>query len=209
MTERGLLFVVSGPSGVGKGTLCKALLERRPNMRLSVSMTTRAARAEEVEGRDYFFTDDEHFDGLIANDELLEYAHVHDKRYGTPRAYVKKMLDEGHDVILEIDVQGGHQVMHKAMEMTGIFILPPNYTVLKQRLMNRKTESEEQIALRIKNAIMEIRAADDYQYLLVNDELEAAVDQLESIVVAQHLRYKEKKAHLYALFNEFEEVMKP
>lgn len=205
MAERGLLFVVSGPSGVGKGTICKLLMAKRPDIRISVSCTTRAPRTGEVDGIDYFFVENKRFDEMIEQNELLEYAPVHDKRYGTPRFYVEQMLDEGHDVILEIDVQGGQQVMKTANDMTGIFILPPSYAELVARLMGRKTESEQQIRLRLKNSREELRAAEDYDYLIVNDNLSEAVDHLNAVITAQHHAFKHKHAHLQRMYEEFKE----
>lgn len=203
--NKGMLFVVSGPSGVGKGTICNLLMKRRPNLKVSISCATRDPRPGEVDGREYFFISNERFDEMIEKGELLEYACVHKNRYGTPRFYVEQMLSEGYDVILEIDVQGGRQVMAAVDEMTGIFVLPPSYQVLVERLMGRNTETKEQIELRLKNSIDEIRAAEAYNFLLVNDDLELAVEQLDAIISAQHHTFMAKKEHLHQLYKQFEE----
>ena len=186
--RRGLLFTVSGPSGVGKGTICKALMDRMPDLKLSISCTTRAPRTIESQGREYFFISEQEFDQMVENGGFLEHAGVYGKRYGTPRAYVESMLKEGHDVLLEIEMQGSMQVIAKMPETVGVFVLPPSFEELKRRLIARSTEKEEQIALRLKNGTQEMQMAYKYRYVLLNDNLEHAVDQLAAIICAERLR---------------------
>lgn len=207
MGKRGNLFVVSGPSGVGKGTLCEKLMKRRDDIRLSVSCTTRAPRPGEVDGLHYFFVSDAEFDRMIEEGQLLEYAQVHAHRYGTPRPYVEKALESGYDVILEIDVQGGKKVMNGQIAMTSIFILPPSREELVRRLVSRATDSGEQIKLRIHNAAAELRAAEEYDYLIVNKDLEQAVTSLEQVICAQRNARPAQAEHLDELYKQFQEVI--
>jgi guanylate kinase len=174
----GNLFVVSGPSGVGKGTLVALATQRLGSIWLSVSATTRAPRDGELDGVQYFFLSDEEFDELIAVDGLLEWATVHGERYGTIRKEVMQRLDQGTDVILEIDPQGAFQVKEKLPQATLIFIAPPSLAALEQRLRGRGTEDETSIRRRLSNARAELEYRDRYQVIIVNDELEVAADEL-------------------------------
>ncbi|MBZ4645285.1 MAG: guanylate kinase [Petroclostridium sp.] len=188
MKSKGLLLVVSGPSGAGKGTICKALIEKNPNVVLSVSATTRAPRNGEIEGVSYYFKSEQQFKEMIANDELLEWAAFCSNYYGTPKKYVEKMLQEGKDVILEIDVQGALKVRSKYPEGIYIFILPPSMEELKSRITNRGTESQEVINERLNTARLEFTHINKYNYIIINDRLEDAVKDLEAIIIAEKCR---------------------
>lgn len=186
--NRGILIVISGPSGAGKGTICKALLEKHDNIYISVSATTRAPRAGEVEGVNYYFLTKEAFEEKVNNNGFLEYANVHGNFYGTPKVNVEKMLDEGKDVILEIDIQGALQVKENFKEGVFIFILPPSMEELKQRIIKRGSETEESLMTRFKNAYKEINYVSKYNYAVVNDKLEVAVSKVEAIIAAEKCR---------------------
>jgi guanylate kinase len=174
----GNLYVVSGPSGAGKGTLLALAMRRLDNVWLSVSATTRLPRENEVEGVHYFFLSDEEFDDLIAVDGLLEWAAVHGKRYGTIRREVEQRLDRGIDVILEIDPQGALQVQERLPQAILIFIMPPSIEILEQRLRGRGTESEASIRHRLSNATEELAYRDRYHEIIVNDDLATAAEEL-------------------------------
>jgi guanylate kinase len=174
----GNLYVVSGPSGAGKGTLLALAIRRLDNVWLSVSATTRLPRENEAEGAHYFFLSDEEFDDLIAVDGLLEWATVHGERYGTIREEVERRLDQGMDVILEIDPQGALQVKARLPQAILIFIMPPSMEILEQRLRGRGTESEASIRRRMSNATEELTYRDRYQVIVVNDDLASAAEEL-------------------------------
>ncbi len=187
--KKGLLFVISGPSGVGKGTVCKRLLERRRDVKLSVSVTTRAPREGETEGVSYFFRTEEQFKKMIEQDEFLEYMCVFGKNhYGTPRAYVEEQRTLGNDVILEIDVQGALSVKQRCADAVMIFIAPPSLDVLKKRLAGRGTETQEAIERRFAEAERELAKAELYDYVIINDSLNKAVEDMESVFAAERLR---------------------
>lgn len=186
--QRGQLIILSGPSGAGKGTVCQAATAHNPNLKISISATTRAPRGAERDGVEYFFLDKADFEKKIEEDAFLEYAKVHDHYYGTPKAHVLQMLDEGTDVILEIDVQGAAQIKEKLGFGVLIFIAPPSIQVLKERLVNRKTDSDAQIQLRMKNALTELQQAEHYDYVIVNDTVDQAVADLEAIIRAERCR---------------------
>jgi len=177
----GKLFVVSGPSGAGKGTICNKILERVPNLKVSVSATTRAPRAGDVEGETYFFKSQEQFDAMIESGELLEWATYNGNRYGTPIWAVNDMLANGISVILEIDTQGALQVKEKMPESILIFIAPPSFDELSARLKGRATESEEEIARRIAAAEGEMELQTEYNYVVINDDLDTAIEDTEKI----------------------------
>ena len=186
--KKGLLFVISGPSGVGKGTICKKLLERRKELKLSVSVTTRAPRPGEIEGVNYFFRSEEQFQDMIERDEFLEYMCVFGKNhYGTPKAYVAEQRAQGNDVILEIDVNGALNVKKRCPDAVMIFIAPPSMETLKKRLVGRGTETEEAVERRFAEAGKELAAAGEYDYIVVNDSLDKAVNDTESILVSERL----------------------
>lgn len=188
----GRLFVISGPSGAGKGTICKKLLES-VDISISTSMTTRAPRPGEIDGKDYYFVTVDEFEEKIANDGMLEYARVFDNIYGTPKDMVIKQLERGRDVILEIDVQGGLQIKKKMPEQAVlVFVLPPDLTTLRQRIIDRGTETEEVIDKRFNEAINEIKLIGEYDYYVVNDELDDAVYDLKAIIMAERRRVPNK-----------------
>ena len=176
------VFVITGPSGVGKGTLISRLLERVPGLELSVSATTREPRAGELDGRDYHFLTAEEFDQRIEREDFLVFATYSGNRYGTLRSEVRKRLDAGHSVVLEIEVQGASQVRAAMRESVQVFIVPPDPEVLRQRLESRGTDSTEAIDSRLKVAEVELAAQGDFDHLVVNDDLERAAADLEGIV---------------------------
>ena len=187
-SNRGILIVISGPSGAGKGTICKALLEKHDNIYISVSATTRSPRVGEVEGVNYYFLTKEDFEEKVRENGFLEYANVHGNFYGTPKGNVEKMLEDGKDVILEIDIQGALQVKENFKEGVFIFILPPSMEELKQRIIKRGSETEESLMTRFKNAYKEINYVSKYNYAVVNDTIELAVEKVESIITAEKCR---------------------
>ncbi len=180
--RRALLVVVSGPSGVGKGTVVDRLLELLPSVAASVSVTTRPPRPEEVEGDDYYFVDDEAFNQLIATGQLLEWASVHRARYGTPRRWVEERLAEGVDVLLEIDVQGALQVRREVSDALLILLAPPTREELARRLRTRGTESAQERAARLEAAQAELDAAPAFDRVVINDELDRCVEEIAGIL---------------------------
>ena len=193
MNKQGLLIVLSGPSGSGKGTIVKSLLSQRDDTVLSVSMTTRDPRPGEVDGMHYHFVTKEQFEATIAEDGLLEYAAYNGNYYGTPIAPVQKLLDEGKNVLLEIEVQGAEKVMDKRPDVVSIFITTPSKFELERRLRGRGTETEEVILKRLEAAKYEISRAFRYQYVVLNDEIEAATDRISTIIAAENMRYSRAK----------------
>lgn len=182
--RKGLLVVVSGPSGAGKGTICQALLEKTP-LAYSVSATTRKPRAGEVDGESYYFLSVEAFEEMIEKDELLEWAKVYDNYYGTPLKKVEEKLAAGEDILLEIDTQGAMKVREKFPEGVYIFILPPSLAELERRIRGRDTETEEVLQKRLAAAIDEIEAGKCYKYVVTNDEVDGAVDSVCAILAAE------------------------
>ena len=182
--RKGLLVVVSGPSGAGKGTVCQALLEKTP-LAYSVSATTRKPRAGEVEGESYYFLSVEAFEEMIEKDELLEWAKVYDNYYGTPLKKVEEKLAAGEDILLEIDTQGAMKVREKFPEGVYIFILPPSLAELERRIRGRDTETEDVLQKRLAAAIDEIEAGKCYKYVVTNDEVDGAVDSVCAILAAE------------------------
>jgi guanylate kinase len=194
--EKGLLIVLSGPSGVGKGTVCGALRTQDTHIQYSVSATTRKPRKGEQDGISYFFKSKEEFKRMISEKELLEYAQYVDNYYGTPRNYVEETLAKGHDVILEIEVQGALQVKETFPEGVFIFLMPPSIKELRARIEGRGTESKDLIDSRMTIAKDEIDLMDKYDYVVENDQVESAVERIKSIVTAENCR-KERLIHLY------------
>ncbi|MBQ4123110.1 guanylate kinase [bacterium] len=179
---QGKLFIISGCSGVGKGTLLKMFLEKNPDIKLSISATTRKPRNNEIDGINYFFTSKEDFEEAIKNNEFLEYAQFSENFYGTKRNFVEKTLNNGNDLILEIEVQGAKQVKEKMPDAVTIFIMPPNVQTLEIRLRGRHTEDEETIQKRLNEAKREIEAGSKFDYKVINDELEIALSNLQKII---------------------------
>ncbi len=189
MNRRGILIVVSGFSGSGKGTLMKELLSRyEDTYALSISATTRSPREGEVDGREYFFKTREEFEKMIAKDELIEYARYVENYYGTPRDYVEKQLDAGKDVILEIEIQGALKVKKAFPDTLLLFVTPPSAEELKRRLVGRGTETMEVIESRMKRAVEEAEGMDRYDYLIINDDLETCAKQMHTIIQGEHHR---------------------
>lgn len=189
MSERGLLIVLSGPSGVGKGTVRKAIFESDDNdFQYSVSMTTRNKREGEIEGVDYYFRTREEFEALIEAGEMLEYAEYVGNYYGTPLSYVQKTLDQGKDVFLEIEVQGAKQVKEKVRDGVFIFLTPPDLAELRSRITGRGTDSAEVIDERMRVAREEIEMMALYDYAVVNDEVSKAVQRIREIISSEHFR---------------------
>ena len=189
MDKKGILIVVSGFSGAGKGTIMKELLKKyEQKYALSVSATTRAPRPGETEGREYFFRSVEEFEKMIAKEELIEYAKYVDNYYGTPRAYVEEQLDAGKDVILEIEIQGALKVKEKFPQTLLLFVTPPSAAELQRRLVGRGTETPEVIENRMNRAAQEAEYMERYDYLIVNDVLEECVEEMHQIIQGEHRR---------------------
>lgn len=188
MNKEGILIVVSGFSGAGKGTIMKGLLERYDNYALSISATTRDPRPGEEEGKAYFFKTTEEFEKMIAKDELIEYARYVGNYYGTPKAYVEEQLHAGKDVILEIEIQGALKVKEKFPNTLLLFVTPPSAEELRKRLEGRGTETQEVIDGRMKRAIEESEYMDQYDYLVINDDLDVCVEEMHHLIQGEHER---------------------
>lgn len=186
--SQGLLVVVSGPSGAGKGTVCKAYRERHPDTLLSISATTRSPRRGEIDGVNYFFKTVESFQTMIENGDFLEYAEVYGNYYGTPKKYVRDKLMEGKDIILEIDIQGALAVKDKFEEGVFVFIVPPSMEELKRRIVTRGTETKEEVLKRFQKSYEELNFIKRYNYVIINDTVENAVNKIEAIVTAEKCR---------------------
>lgn len=190
--NHGLLIVLSGPSGAGKGTLCQELLKQMPHLKYSVSATTRQPRQGEVDGLHYYFRSREEFQAMIEGDELLEWAEFCGNYYGTPKFSVEQAIQAGNDVILEIEIQGALQIKKRFPQGVFIFIVPPSMDELSQRIHKRGTESEEVIQRRLQTALQELEYVTEYDYVVVNDEVPLAVDKLKCILVAEKCRVKRR-----------------
>ena len=188
MNEKGKLFVISGPSGSGKSTVVNRAIQGREDMCFSTSVTTRSPRPGEVDGKDYFFIDPQRFQEMVERDELLEHAQYVAHSYGTPRAFVEQKLNEGMNVILDIEVQGARQVREKMQNAVLIFIIPPSLEELRRRLINRGTDAADVIEARLQRAAEELKEADLYDYLIINDDLDTAAREFTSILTAEHCR---------------------
>lgn len=188
MGEQGNLIIVSGPSGSGKSALVEAVMSKIPGLKFSVSYTTRSPRGGEQDGVDYHFVSEEEFAALRRNDSLLEWAQVHDNYYGTAKQSVDEALQDGKDVLLDIDVQGARQVRHNRPEAISVFIIPPSFQVLRERLMNRRLDDKNIIAQRLERAAGEIFHYKDYDYLIINDELTESAGELTAIILGSRCR---------------------
>ena len=202
-STRGTLFVVSSPSGGGKGTLIRRVLEVVDNLSYSVSYTTRGPRPNEVNGREYFFIDLATFEEMIASGEFLEWACVHGNFYGTSRRQLAEKTAAGIDIILEVDVQGAASVRQLLMDSVSVFILPPSFEVLRQRLCARGTDTPESLELRLRNAPKELRQYSSFDYVIINDEVERAVGQLASIIYAERARCVRQQTVVEQVIKEF------
>lgn len=199
----GNVFLVVAPSGAGKSSLVNALLERDADLLLSVSCTTRAPRSSEIEGRDYRFVSLETFNQLRDNQQLLEWAEVHGNFYATPRDSIEQAVNSGKDVLLEIDWQGARQVRKHLHSVTGVFILPPSIDVLEQRLRARGQDSNEVIERRIKAAHSEIEHANEFEYVIINQDFSLALQQLQAIISVARLSYRAQTARHHKLFSGY------
>ncbi|WP_326909280.1 guanylate kinase [Sedimentibacter sp. MB31-C6] len=200
--DKGLLIVISGPSGSGKGTICKRLLKQMKDISISVSATTRKPRVGEVEGVNYYFIDKKEFEKRIEQNKFLEYAKVYGNYYGTPKEKALEQIESGNDVILEIDIQGALQVKDNYPDGVFIFIMPPSLRELKNRIEGRGTDSKEVIAKRMESACEELNYAFQYDYVVLNDEVEAATDKIRHIISAE----KNKAIRNKTLINRIKEV---
>lgn len=186
LDEKGILFILSGPSGVGKGTVRQRLFELETDLQYSVSATTRNKRPNEIDGKDYFFKTKSEFMKMIEEDKLLEYAQYVNNYYGTPKAYVEEQLEKGNDVFLEIEVQGALQVKENFPDGVFIFLFPPSLEELKNRIINRGTETEALVLNRLKEAKKEIDMMSAYDYVVVNDDVDVAVSKIKAIITSEH-----------------------
>lgn len=206
--NKGILAVVSGFSGSGKGTLMNRLMEDYDNYALSVSATTRIPREGEVHGREYFFISKEEFETMIDQDALVEYAQYVDNYYGTPKAYVQEQLDQGRDVILEIEIQGAHKIKTKFPEAVLIFVTPPNAQELKNRLEGRGTETSDKIKSRLRRACEEAEGMNGYDYIVINDDLEECVCQMHNIIQSEHYKPHRNQEFIGRIQQELKVFMK-
>jgi guanylate kinase len=202
-STQGTLFVVSSPSGGGKGTLIRRVLEVVGNLSYSVSYTTRGPRPNEVNGREYFFVDLTTFEAMIAGGEFLEWACVHGNFYGTSRRQIAEKTAAGIDIVLEVDVQGAASVRQLLMDSVSVFILPPSFEVLRQRLCARGTDTPESLEVRMRNAPSELRQYSSFDYVIINDEIERAAGQLASIIYAERARCVRQGPAVEQVIKEF------
>lgn len=187
------LIILSAPSGGGKTSICRAILESMPDITYSVSYTTRKPRTGEINGKSYFFVSEENFLEKIAANDFLEFARVHGNMYGTSRSYVIEQFNIGSDVIMDIDVQGAEIISRSDIDHISIFLLPPDMEVLRERLIKRGQDDKEAISLRLENAAEEIVKMSDYDYLVINDELDRAIMRVRSIIIAERNRFRRYK----------------
>ncbi len=202
LKRKGLLLVVSGPSGAGKGTICKELISKNDDIKLSVSATTRKPRNGEVHGVNYFFIEKEKFEEMIDNGEFLEYAQIYDNFYGTPKAAIIECLENGQDVVLEIEMQGAKQIKEVYPEGVFIFVLPPSLEELKNRIVGRGTETKEEIEKRFSCAFEEINQIVNYDYFVVNKDVTKSVKEVESIILAEKNKVNRYKDNIIQKFKE-------
>ncbi len=208
MNRKGILVVVSGFSGVGKGTLMKLLTERYGQYALSISATTRQPREGEEDGREYFFRTREQFEELIEQDRLIEYAQYCDNYYGTPREYVEDQMEQGRDVILEIELQGALKVKEKFPETLLLFVMPPDAETLIRRLRGRGTETDEVICKRLARAVEESEGIEKYDYMIVNDDLDQSVEEMHHLIESQHNKIDRNLDFVAQIQNEVRNMVK-
>lgn len=201
--QKGNLFIISSPSGGGKGTLIREVLRTVPQVGYSVSFTTRAPRGEEQHGREYFFVTPAEFENMRAAGKFLEWARVHGRFYGTSRETVEKELAAGRDVVLEIDVQGAASIKALMPDSVGVFIMPPSFEILSHRLENRATESEEDLAVRLLNARGEVERYSEFDYIIINDEVSRAARQLAAVFLAERARRSRMEAKVQEILQTF------
>ncbi len=206
MDNQGVLAVISGFSGSGKGTVMRALLEKYDNYALSVSATTRSPREGEIDGRDYFFRTREEFERMIDEKELLEYAQYVGNYYGTPKDYVMSNLQAGKDVLLEIEIQGALKIRESFPDAVLIFIAPPGAAELRRRLVGRNTESPETIEARLRRAEEEAQQMDEYDYLLINDNVDCCVKELHNLIQSMHMRMKNHLSFAEKIKEEMKQI---
>lgn len=199
----GMLIVVSSPSGGGKGTLIDRVLKTVPGVSYSVSYTTRAPRGTEQNGREYFFVSTDVFEDMIRGGEFLEWANVYGHLYGTNQGQVERELSAGHDIILEIDVQGAASIREKVSDAVSIFILPPSFELLRQRLLSRGTDSPSDLDRRLRGAPAEVEQHRNFQYVILNDDINRASQQLAAVIYAERARLERQEARLRATFTDF------
>jgi guanylate kinase len=200
---KGILFIISSPSGGGKGTLTQAILREISNIGYSISFTTRRIRQGEENGREYFFVDENEFEKLVQRGELLEYANVHGKLYGTSKSRVESELRVGRDIILDIDVQGAASIKKVLPDSVSVFVVPPSFEILKERLRARGTETDAEIEVRLLNAKKEVTHFREFDYVIVNRDLETAVTELKSIIFAERVRGNRRSEMLEAIYKTF------
>lgn len=203
MKDEGILLVVSGPSGAGKGTICSAVREKYPDLEYSISMTTRAPRNGETEGVSYFFRTDEQFKKLVEEDAFLEYARVYYHYYGTPKKYVLDKIQAGRSVLLEIDIQGAMQVKKRYPKGVFVYIVPPSLEILSQRIHARGTDSEEVIQNRLAQITNELSMMHQYDYVVVNDVLEDAVHKTCAIIEAEKCKLSRNEGQIETVFKQY------
>ncbi len=208
MINKGVLAVVSGFSGAGKGTLMKALLERYDNYALSISATTRSPRPGEADGREYFFVSPERFEEMIKAGQLIEYARYVENYYGTPREYVINQMDAGKDVILEIEIQGALKIKSQFPQALLLFVMPPSAAELRERLTSRGTETAEVIENRLKRALEEAEGIENYDYILINDKVEDCVRQMHQIIQDHHSRTCNRLEFIENMRTELHQISK-
>jgi guanylate kinase len=201
--SRGLLFIVSAPSGAGKTTLVERLVEQVPHLKMSRSYTSRAARAGEADGMDYNFVTRERFEAMVSVGEFLEWADVFGNLYGTSAADTERILESGSDLVLVIDVQGARKVRRRGIETTAIFVMPPSFEVLEKRLRGRSKDADEAMARRLRVAREEVAAYAEYDFVVINDELTSAVDRLRAIVLAERSRLRCMRGEAEAVVSTF------
>lgn len=203
LKDEGILLVVSGPTGAGKGTICNAIRKIYPDLEYSISMTTRAPRKGETEGVSYFFRNDEQFEELIKEDAFLEYARVYDHYYGTPKKYALDKIQSGRSVLLEIDIQGAMQVKKRYPKGVFVYIVPPSLEILSKRIHERGTDSEEVIQSRLARITSELSLAHQYDYIVVNDVLKDAIHKTCAIIEAEKCKLSRNEGQIQTIFKQY------